>query len=103
MLSYSLLLCGLFYEAIWFKSYLVLFCSCFYSPFSIARLPRMGKRELILVRSFRTFVPFTLVLFCLFPLPLSVWEGLWLVIVALPGLFLPFLIRYGQSEQNIVI
>ena len=25
--------------------------------------------------------------FVLFPLPLGVWEGLWLVIVALPGIF----------------
>ena len=37
----------------------------------------------------RTFVRFALVWFCLFPLPfpLGVWEGLRLVIVALPGLF----------------
>ena len=28
-----------------------------------------------------------LVCFCLFPLPLRVWDGLRLVIVALPGLF----------------
>ena len=40
--------------------------------------------------AFRMFVQFALVWFCLFPLPLDVWEGLWLVIVALPGLFLPF-------------
>ena len=37
--------------------------------------------------AFRTFVRFALVWFCLFPLPLSVWEGLRFVIVALPGLF----------------
>ena len=37
--------------------------------------------------AFRTFVRFALVWFCLFPLPLRVWEGLLLVIVALPGLF----------------
>ena len=36
---------------------------------------------------FRTFVRFALVWFCLFPLPLGVWEGLRFVIVALPGLF----------------
>ena len=31
--SYSLLLCGLFYEAICFKSCLVLFCSCIFQSF----------------------------------------------------------------------
>ena len=36
---------------------------------------------------FRTFVRFALVWFCLFPIPLSVWEGLRFVIVALPGRF----------------
>ena len=37
MLSYSLLLFGLFYEAICFMSYLVSFCSCVFSVlFSIA-------------------------------------------------------------------
>ena len=51
------------------------------------RLPRLGKKELILVRAFRTFIRFVLVWFCRFPLPLSVWEGLRFVIVALPGLF----------------
>ena len=37
--------------------------------------------------AFRAFVRFALVLFCLFPLPLVVWEGLRFVFVALPGLF----------------
>ena len=36
---------------------------------------------------FRTFVRFALVWFCLFPLPLRLWDGLRLVIVAHPGLF----------------
>ena len=31
--SYSLLLCGLFYEAICFMSYLVSFCSCVFQSF----------------------------------------------------------------------
>ena len=52
----------------------------------VLRLPRMGKRELILVL-FRTFVRFVLVWICRFPPPLGVWEGLRFVIVALPGLF----------------
>ena len=43
--------------------------------------------------AFRTFVRFAFVWFCLFPLPLGVWERLRFVIVALPGLFLlPFLV-----------
>ena len=54
------------------------------------RLPRLGKRELILRSGFRTFVRFVLVWICRicrFPLPLDGWEGLWFVIVALPELF----------------
>ena len=39
--------------------------------------------------AFRTFVRFVLVWICRFPLPLDVWEGLWFVTVAFPGL-LPF-------------
>ena len=42
--TYSLLLCGLFYEAICFMSFLVSF-----SVLLALRLPRLGKRELILV------------------------------------------------------
>ena len=64
------------------------FVLVFFSPFSM-RLPRLGKRELILVL-FRTFVRFMFVWICRFPLPLGVWERLRFVIVALPGLFLPF-------------
>ena len=37
--------------------------------------------------AFRTFVRFVHVWFCLFPLPLGVWEAMRFVIVALPGLF----------------
>ena len=61
------------------------------------RLPRLGKRKLILVlfvrlidlnlSAFRTFVRFVLVWFCRFPLLFGVWEGLRFVTVALPGLF----------------
>ena len=47
----------------------------------VLRLPRLGKRELILVLFVR------LLDLCLFPLPLGVWDGLRFVIVALPGLF----------------
>ena len=41
--SYSLLLCGLFYEAICFMSGLVLFCSCVFSVLLALRLPRLGS------------------------------------------------------------
>ena len=56
-----------------------------FSPFSIA-ITSLGEERASL-GAFRTFVRFALVWFCLFPLPLGVWEGLWFVIVALPGLF----------------
>ena len=45
----------LFYDAICFMSYLVLFCSCVFSVFLALRLPRLGKRELILVLFVRLF------------------------------------------------
>ena len=84
--SYSLLLCGLFYEAIFCMSYHVSFCSCvFFSPFSIA-ITSLGEERANL-SAFRAFVRFVLVWICRFPLPLGVWEGLRFVIVALPGLF----------------
>ena len=65
---------------------------CFFSPFSTA-ITSLGEERANL-SAFHTFVRFALVWFCLFPLPLGVWEGLWFVIVALPGLFsYPFLSR----------
>ena len=51
------------------------------------RLPRLGKRDVILVLFVHHFVRFALVWFRLFPLSLGVWKGLRFVIVALPGLF----------------
>ena len=56
-----------------------------FSPFSIANtsLGEEGANR----SAFRTFVRFVLVWICRFSLPLSVWEGLRFVIVALPGLF----------------
>ena len=69
-------------------SYLVLFCSCVFSPFSIAITSL--EEEIANLSAFRTFVRFVLVWFCRFPLPLGVWGGLRFVIVALPGLF-PYL------------
>ena len=62
--------------------YLVL---VFFSLLSIAITSLREERANL--SAFRTFVRFALVWFCLFPLPLGVWEGLRFVIVALPGLF----------------
>ena len=69
---------------------------CF-SPFSIA-ITTIGEERANL-SAFRTFVRFALVWFCLFPLPIGVWEGLWFVIVALLGLFsyLFFHTRFGLT------
>ena len=61
------------------------FVLVFFSPFSIA-ITSLGEERANL-SAFRTFVRFALVWFCLFPLPLGVWERLRFVIVALPGLF----------------
>ena len=66
-------------------SCLVLFCSCVFSPFSIA-ITSLGEERASL-GAFRMFVRFALVWFCLFPLPLGVWEGLQFVIVAFIGRF----------------
>ena len=63
--------------------YFVFLCFLvFCSSFSIA-ITSLGEERANL-SAFRTFVRFALVWFCLFPLPLGVWEGLRLVIVALP-------------------
>ena len=61
------------------------FVLVFFSPFSIA-ITSLGEERANL-SAFRTFVRFVLVWICRFPLPLVVWEGLWFVIVAFPGLF----------------
>ena len=57
----------------------------FFSPFSIA-ITSLGEERASL-SAFRTFVRFVLVWFCLFPLPLRIWEWLQLVVVALPKIF----------------
>ena len=57
----------------------------FFSHFIVA-ITLLGEERANL-SAFRTFLRFALVWFCLFPLPLGVWEGLRFVIVALPGLF----------------
>ena len=81
----------LLFVALWFilwgDLFYVLPCVILFLCFSVLlalRLPRFGKRANL--TAFCTFVQFVLVWYCLFPLPLGVWEGLF-VIVALPGLF----------------
>ena len=51
--------CGLFYEAICCMSFRVSFCSCVFSPFSIA-ITSLGEERANL-SAFRTFVWFVLV------------------------------------------
>ena len=67
----------------------------FFSPFSTA-ITSLGEES-----AFRAFVRFGLVWFCLFPLPLGVYEGLRLVIVGLPGLFF-YLFWYFISKLSTV-
>ena len=59
------------------------------SVLKVASGPRvkLAGRKSALNPPVRTFVRLALVSFCLFPLPLSVWEGLRFVIVALSGFF----------------
>ena len=61
------------------------FVLVFFNPSSIA-ITSLGEERANL-SAFCTFVRFVLIWICQFPLPLGVWEGLWFVIVALPGLF----------------
>ena len=82
----------LLFVALWFiirgDLFYVLPCVILFLCFSVLlalRLPRLGKRPNL--SAFRTFVRIALVWFCLFPLPLGVWERLRLVIVSLPGPF----------------
>ena len=77
---------GLFYEAICFKSCLVLFCSCVFQSFEHYDYLASGREryDRILVFFVRLFG--LRVFVCLFPLPLGVWEGLRFVIMTLPGL-----------------
>ena len=68
-----------------FSLALCYFLLVFFSPFNIA-ITLLGEKRANL-SAFRTFVRFALVWFCLFPLPLRVWDGLRLVIVDTSGLF----------------
>ena len=61
------------------------FVLVFFSPLGVAVASL--REEGAGLGAFCTFVQFAFVWFCLFLLPLGFWEGLRLVIVALPGLF----------------
>ena len=72
------------------RQFVLSFAWCYFvlvifSPLSIA-ITSLGEGRANL-SAFRTFVRFALVWYRLFSLPLGVWEGLRLVIVAFPGLF----------------
>ena len=71
------------------------FVLVFLIPFNIA-ITSLGEESANL-SAFRTFVPFALVWFCLFPLPLGVWGGLRFVIVALLGFSLTFFLQYKSG------
>ena len=78
----------------------VLPCCILFLGFSVLlalRLPRLGKRELVLMLFVRLF---DLPLFgFVFHLPLGVWVGLQFVIVELPGLFsYPFFAWFSRQE-----
>ena len=98
----------LLFVTLWFilrgDLFYVLLCVILFLCFSVLlalQLPRFGKRELILVLSFRTFERFVLVWICRFPLPLSDWKRLLFVIVALPGLFIYLFFISGMGKQII--
>ena len=79
------------------------FVFVFFSPFSIA-ITSLGEVRANLsifffFFFFCTFVRFALVWFCLFPLPLVVWEGLRFVIVAIPGLFFYFFFQLDFGDR----
>ena len=82
------------------------FVLVFSSPFSI--VITSIEKERANLSAFRTFDRFALVWFCLFPLPLGVWEGLRFVIMALLGLFSylfvqSFISGYGVYVDKLVI
>ena len=96
--SYSLMLCGLFHDAICFKTCLVLLC---FSGILALRLHRFGKRELILVLFVRLF-DLRLFDFVCFLFLLVSGKGCG-VIMALPGLSsYRFLLMYMRVKQEVI-
>ena len=101
------------FVALWFmlrgNLYYFLLCVILFLCFSVLlalRLPRLGKRERILVLFVHLF-DLCLFGFCLFPLPLGVWEGLRFVIVALPELFsypfFPYITYEPLSDETYLL
>ena len=97
----------LLFVALWFilrgDMFYILPCvilfSCVFSPYSTV-ITSLGEERANL-SAFPTFVRFVFVLICRFPLPLSVWEGLRFVIVAIPGLFAYFFWQNAKLESKI--
>ena len=77
------------------------FVLVFFSPFSIA-VTSLGEERAYL-SAFRTFGRFERVWFCLYPIPLGVWEGLRFAIVTLPGLFSYLFCHANHSEAGSLI
>ena len=75
------------------------FVLVFFSPFSIV-ITSLGEERANL-SAFRTFVRFVLVWIFLFPLPLSVWEGLRFVIVALTGLLSYLYFCFTKTSEHV--
>ena len=72
------------------------FVLVFFIPFSIAITSLAEERANL--SAFRTFVRFALVWFCLFLLPLGVWEGLRLMIAALSDFSLTFCLCFNTCS-----
>ena len=90
----------LLFVALWFilwgDLFYVLPCVIMFLCFSVLTIV-----ERAIPGVFRTFVRFALVWFCLFPLPLGVWDWLRFVLVALPGLFsYPFISHIANDALN---
>ena len=101
-----LFLCCCFFCCCFFFFFFFFCFFFFFSPFSIA-ITSLGEERANL-SAFRTFVRFALVWFCLFPLPLGIWEGMRFVIVAFPGLFsynvlLPFVLSFHNHSALLVM
>ena len=96
----------LFCVALWFstRQYVLSLAWCYFviaifSHLSIA-ITSLGE-EWAKHIAFRTFVRFALVWFCLFPIPLGFWEGLRLLIIALPEIFCYFFLS-NKSRAELV-
>ena len=75
------------------------FVLVFFSPSRIENTSHAEESADLSV--FRMFVRFALVWFCLFPLPLGVWKGLWFANVALPGPFSCLFLRSSCIQYNV--